>query len=106
MKTTSGSFVLLLFGLAACAGRSEESAEETTRVATDTLVEKRQVVDTMLVQTETKVKADTNIAADTNIVADTTIAADTNVTADTTMASDTTRTGDEGVISVDTTRAQ
>jgi hypothetical protein len=94
MNTTSGTFVLLLFGLAACAGRSEESAEETTRVATDTLVETRQVQDTMVVQTKTQVKADTNITVDTNIVADTTIAADT------------TRTGEAGVISVDTTKVQ
>jgi hypothetical protein len=106
MKTTTGSLVLLLFGLAACASRNEESADESTRVATDTLVERREVVDTMLVQTKTKVKADTNIAADTTIVADTTVAADTSIAVDTTVASDTMRTGDTGVIRVDTTKAQ
>jgi hypothetical protein len=68
----SQSQVLLLFGLAACAARSEE-AKENTRVATDTLVETKQVVDTMVVKRETRVAADTTIAADTNIVADTTL---------------------------------
>ena len=100
MRVTSGGLTILLFGLAACAARSEESSDESTRVATDTLIERKQVVDTMLVQKKTKVDADTTIAADTTIVADTTIHADT------TVAADTTRIGDEGVISVDTTSKQ
>jgi hypothetical protein len=88
--------VLLFIGLAACGSRSEETKDESTRVATDTLVETRQVADTLVVRT------DSTIAADTAIKADTTIAADTTVTADTTIAADTTRVGDEGVIRVDT----
>jgi hypothetical protein len=88
--------LLLLFGLAACAGKSEE-ADETTRVATDTLVERREVVDTMIVRT------DSTIAADTTITADTTVAVDTAIAADTSVAADTSRLGG-GVIDVDTTR--
>jgi hypothetical protein len=84
MRMKTGGLVLLL-GLAACAGRREEAAEETSRVATDTIVETRQVVDTMVVRT------------------DTTIAVDTTVVADTVVAADTTRIGGEGVISADTT---
>ena len=88
--------VLLLVTVGACAGNRNEE-EVTTRETTDTLVTRKQVVDTMVVKTEA------TVATDTTIVADTTIAADTTVTADTTVASDTTRIGDEGVISVDTT---
>ena len=91
---------MLLVGLAACAARSEESGDESTRVATDTLIERKQVVDTMVVEKET------TVATDTTIVADTTIAADTTVSVDSTVAVDTTRIGDEGVISVDTTSKQ
>lgn len=90
--------LLLQVGLAACAARSEENQDESTRVATDTLVERRQVVDTMLVRT------DSTIAQDTSITADTTIVADTSVTADTTIAADTSRIGDQGVIKVDTVK--
>lgn len=90
--------LLLSIGLAACASRSEESKEESTRVSTDTLVEMKQVVDTIVVRT------DSTIAADTAIHADTTIAVDTTIIADTTVAADTTRVGEGGVISVDTTR--
>jgi len=85
---------LLLSGLAACAARSEES-KETTKVATDTLVESKQVVDTMVV------KSKTTVATDTAIHADTTIVADTNVTADTALKADTSRLGG-GVVKVDT----
>ena len=92
--------LVLLAGLAACAARSEETEDESTRVATDTLIERKQVVDTMVVEKET------TVAADTTIVADTTIAADTTVSVDSTVAVDTTRIGDEGVISVDTTSKQ
>src|SRR5215216_4085422 len=99
MKVRPGSLILLA-GLAACAARSEESADESTKVATDTLVETKQVVDTMVV------KKETTVAADTTVRADTTIVADTSVTADTTVAADTTRVGDQGVIKVDTTSAQ
>jgi hypothetical protein len=91
--------LLLQIGLMACAARSEENQEESTRVATDTLVERREVVDTLLVRT------DSTVAQDTSITADTTIVADTAVTADTTVASDTTRIGDQGVIQVDTVPA-
>jgi UDP-3-O-[3-hydroxymyristoyl] glucosamine N-acyltransferase len=100
MRMTFGAVVLLM-GLGACATRSEEAGD--TRVATDTVIERRQVEGTLLVRTDTTVASDTTIAADTTIVADTTIAADTAVVTDTTVASDTTRIGDEGVISVDTT---
>jgi hypothetical protein len=97
---TLGGLVLLA-GLAACASRSEEAGDESTRVATDTLIERKQVVDTMVV------KKETTVAADTTIVADTTIATDTVVAVDTTVAVDTARIGDdEGVISVDTTSQQ
>jgi hypothetical protein len=92
--------LVLLVGLAACAARSEESGDESTRVATDTLIERKQVVDTMVVRKET------TVAADTTIVADTTIAADTTVAVDSTVAVDTVEVGDEGVISVDTTSKQ
>ncbi len=95
--------VVLLLGVAACATNRSEDASETTQVATDTLLERKEVVDTMVVRRETRVASDTTIAADTAIVADTTIAADTSVVADTSVAIDTTRVGDEGVISVDTT---
>ena len=93
--------VMLLLG--ACATNRSEDASESTQVATDTLLERKEVVDTMVVRRETRVASDTTIAADTAIVADTTIAADTTVVADTSVAVDTTRVGDEGVISVDTT---
>jgi hypothetical protein len=73
MRMTPGHLGLLV-GLLACAARSEESKEESTKVATDTLVETKQVVDTMVVRT------------------------------DTTIASDTTHIGDQGVVSVDTTK--
>jgi hypothetical protein len=96
MRVTPMAHVLLMYGLAACARHSEE-AQETTRVATDTLVERRQVEDTLLVKNKT------NVATDTTIAADTTIVADTSVTADTTMAADTSKMGG-GVISVDTMR--
>ena len=98
MRILSG-VMLLYIGVAACASRSEETEDESTRVATDTLIEKREVADTLLVRT------DSTIAADTNVVADTTISADTTVIADTTVAADTTRVGEEGVISVDTVAA-
>ncbi len=90
--------VLVLSGLAACGSRSEETKDESTRVATDTLVETKQVVDTMVVRT------DSTIAQDTSITADTTIVADTAVSADTTVDADTTRVGEQGVIKVDTAR--
>jgi hypothetical protein len=64
----------LLLGLVACSAHSEKSKEESTRVATDTLIETKRVVDTMVVRT------------------------------DTTIASDTTHVGDQGVVSVDTTK--
>ena len=51
--------VLLLAGLAACGGRSEES-KPAPKVATDTLVERKQVVDTMVVRTDTTIAADTS----------------------------------------------
>ena len=71
---------LLLSGfLAACAARSEE-AKENTRVTTDTLVQTKQVVDTMVVKTDTTIVADTSIKVDT------------------------TKIGKGGVISVDTTQ--
>ena len=95
--------IMLFLGVAACASNRADEISETTREATDTVVTRRQVVDTMLVTTDTTVATDTTIAADTTIVADTTIAADTAVSADTTIAADTSRLGDEGVISVDTT---
>jgi hypothetical protein len=98
--------VMLLVGVAACASNRSEEGSETTQVATDTLLERKEVVDTMVVRKETTVAADTNIAADTTIVADTTIAADTSVVADTSVAVDTNRVGDEGVISVDTTSSR
>jgi hypothetical protein len=95
MRTLLG--VLLFIGLAACGSRSEETKDESTRVATDTLVETRHVADTLVVRT------DSTIAADTAIKADTTVLADTTVTADTTVQADTIHVGDEGVIRVDTT---
>jgi hypothetical protein len=73
MRMTPGHLGLLL-GLVACASHSEKAKEEGTRVATDTLVETKRVVDTMVVRT------------------------------DTTIASDTTHIGDKGVVSVDTTK--
>ena len=78
MKVRPGSLILLA-GLAACAGHSEESADESTKVATDTLVETKQVVDTMVVKKETTVAADTTVRVDTTIVADTSVKADTTV---------------------------
>jgi len=90
--------VLLLSGLAACAARSEEAKEETTKVATDTLVERKQVEDTLVVRKKQTVDADTTIAADTTIVADTTVRADT------TVAADTSKLGG-GVVNVDTMQA-
>jgi hypothetical protein len=90
--------VMLLMGLAACAGNRSEEVSETTRTATDTLVTSKRIVDTLVVKT------DSTIATDTTIVADTTIAVDTSIAADTTVAADTTRVGNEGVISVDTTK--
>jgi hypothetical protein len=96
MRITPATRVLLLCGLAACAARSEES-KETTKVATDTLVESKQVVDTMVV------KRKSTIATDTAITADTTIVADTNVTADTALKADTSRLGG-GVVNVDTVK--
>ena len=71
--------LLLSIGLAACASRSEESREESTRVSTDTLVEMKQVVDTIVVRTDSTIAADTAIHADTTIAVDTTIIADTTV---------------------------
>ena len=69
--------VVLFIGLAACGSRSEETKDESTRVATDTLVETRQVADTLVVRTDSIIAADTAIQADTTIAADTTVTADT-----------------------------
>jgi hypothetical protein len=73
MRMTPGHLGLLL-GLAACSSHSEKAKDESSRVATDTLVETKRVVDTMVVRT------------------------------DTTIASDTTHVGHKGVVSVDTTK--
>ena len=45
---------LLLSALAACGGHSEET-KPSPKVATDTLVERKQVVDTMVVKTDTTI---------------------------------------------------
>ena len=60
MSVRPGSLILLA-GLAACSTNSQKAEEESTKVATDTLVETKQVVDTMVVKKETTVAADTNI---------------------------------------------
>jgi hypothetical protein len=51
--------VLLLSGLTACGGHSQE-AKVNPKVATDTLVERKQVVDTMVVKTDTTIASDTS----------------------------------------------
>ena len=52
--------VLLLSGLAACGGHKEETTKPSPKVATDTLVERKQVVDTMVVKTDTTIASDTS----------------------------------------------
>ncbi len=98
LRVTQLSSATLLLGLVACASNRSEEASETSRVATDTVLTKRQVVDTSLVMTDTTIATDTMITADTTIAADTTFASDTTVAIDTTRLED-----DRGVITVDTT---
>ena len=64
MKASFGSLVLLA-GLAACSTNSQKAGDESTKVATDTLVETKKVADTMVVKKETTVAADTTVRADT-----------------------------------------
>ena len=99
MKASFGSLIILA-GLAACSTNSQKAGDESTKVATDTLVETKQVADTMVVKKETTVAADTDRQGGYHHrgrylgYRDTTVAADTS------------HVGDQGVIKVDTTKAK